>query len=324
MENENINIIPKRNIPRDVFLHLLAIVTLYWSAVSFVTLMWQYINYFFPDVLNNYNYFGFTGPIRFAVASLIIVFPIFVAVSWCLNKIYRREAVVRESKIRKWLIYLTLFITSITIIIDLVTIINTLLGGEITIRFILKAVSILAVAIVVFGYYLDDVRKETPAKSGKYFAWISGIVILASIIGAFFIVGTPNTARLMQFDSQKITDLQNIQYQVVNYYQRTGVLPPMLGNLTDNISGYSIPIDPQTKASYEYFTVMDTAIPSFDLCANFNKQNSREIIPIAYPIGTGMSQNWQHETGRTCFTRTIDPQLYPIDFKLLPPINPPK
>ena len=31
----------RRNIPRDLFLHLLAVVTLYWSAVSFVTILWQ-------------------------------------------------------------------------------------------------------------------------------------------------------------------------------------------------------------------------------------------------------------------------------------------
>ena len=53
MENE---ILPKRNIPRDLFLHLLAIVTLYWSAISFTTLLWQFINYFFPDALYYYRF----------------------------------------------------------------------------------------------------------------------------------------------------------------------------------------------------------------------------------------------------------------------------
>src|SRR3989344_5234922 len=171
------NILPKRNIPRDVFLHLLAIVTLYWSAVTFVTLMWQYINYFFPDVLDYYPA-SFNEPMRFAVSSLFIVFPVFILVSWYLNKIYSREAVVRESKIRKWLLYLTLFIASLVIIGDLITVINIFMGGEITTRFILKALSVLLVAGVVFGYYLDDVRRETPTKSAKYFAWATGVIIL--------------------------------------------------------------------------------------------------------------------------------------------------
>ena len=44
MENELITQ-PKRNLPRDVFMHLLAIITLYWSAVTFTALLWQFINY---------------------------------------------------------------------------------------------------------------------------------------------------------------------------------------------------------------------------------------------------------------------------------------
>lgn len=301
----------KRNIPRDVFLHLLALVTLYWSSISFVTLLWQFINRFFPDALNNYYYYGgFTGPIRFAVASLIIVFPIFIFVSWYLNRIYAKESEVRESKIRKWLIYLTLFIASLVIIGDLVTVINTFLGGEIKIRFILKALSILLVAGTIFGYYLDDVRKSTPTKLAKYFAWATSIVILVAVIGSFFIVGSPATARLVGFDEQKISDLQEIQYQIVNYYQSKETLPTYLSDLKDSISGYIVPVDPQTKTPYEY-NIKNAQALSFELCANFNKpsQNVYDKTPV-YPVG-GINQNWDHLEGRVCFSRQIDKQFYP-------------
>ena len=180
---------------------------------------------------------------------MIIVFPIFILVSWYLNKIYRREAQVRESKIRKWLIYLTLFITSLFIIGDLVYVINTFLGGATTVSFILKAISILFIAGIIFGYYLDDVRREEPTKLAKYFAWVTSILVLIVIVSAFFIVGTPNSARLMQYDQQKISDLQNIQGQIVNYYQRKAILPNSLSDLNDPISGYIVPTDPQTKMS---------------------------------------------------------------------------
>ncbi len=306
----------KRNLPRDLFLHLLAIVTLYWSCISFVTLLWQYINYFFPDILNYGYYSGYLSLIRFSVSSLIIVFPVFILVSWWLNKIYSREYAVRESKIRKWLIYLTLFIASLVIIGDLISIINTLLGGEITIRFILKALSILFVAALVFGYYLDDVRKETPSKLAKPFAWLTSVLALVVIIGAFFLIGTPNAARLMQFDQQKVSDLQNIQSQIVNYWQRKEALPNSLSDLNDAISGYSVPTDPQTKKSYEYI-VKDAASLSFELCATFNKpsqDNTQNILNRPLPmagIQDSYNQNWDHSSGRICFERTIDKQLYP-------------
>ncbi|MBI1866155.1 MAG: hypothetical protein HYS02_00100 [Candidatus Staskawiczbacteria bacterium] len=311
----------KRNLPRDVFLHLFAVVTMYWSAISFITLCWQYVNYYFPDVLNyNYGYMGFAGPIRFAISSLVIVFPLFILASWFLNKIYAKEAQVRESKIRKWLIYLTLFITSLVIIGDLIFVINTFLGGEIKARFILKALSVLAVAGVIFGYYLDDVRRSIPSKSAKYFASATGILILTLVVGAFFIVGSPMQARLIQFDQQRIGDLQNIQSQVVNFWQRKGQLPQSLTDLNDSISGYFVPNDPQNKISYEY-NIKDLTSLTFELCAVFNLdsnaqsgavKNIRQMPGQEYYVPyDGYSQNWNHSAGPFCFERTIDKKLYP-------------
>jgi len=304
----------KRNIPRDVFLHLLTIVTLYWSAISFITLLWQYINYFFPDVLNRYVYStGFSGPIRFAVSSLIIVFPVFILVSWYLNKIYNREAQVRESKIRKWLIYLTLFITSLVIIGDLISTINTFLGGEITTRFVLKALSVLLVAIVIFWYYLDDVRRETATKLAKYFAWATGVIVLIAVVGAFFIIGSPTTARLMELDQQRVNDLSNIQYQIVNYWQAKEKMPATLSDLTDPISGFAAPTDPETKANYEYI-ILDAEKLSFQLCATFSKEfdGKEASIKTSTPyLYDEQNQVWNHSSGRVCFERTIDKQLYP-------------
>jgi len=302
------NILPKRNLPRDLFLHLLAIVTLYWSAISFVTLLWQYVNYFFPDVLRSYYYYnGINGPMRFAISSLIIVFPVFILVSWWLNKIYAREAAVRESKIRKWLIYLTLFIAALIIIGDLIAVINMFLGGEITTRFILKALSILLVAAFIFGYYLNDVRKDSPTKLAKPFAWLSSVIVLVAVVGAFFIVGTPQAARLLQFDQQKVQDLQNIQYQIVNYWQKKQVLPNSLSDLDDPISSFKIPADPQTNQPYEY-RVIEAENLVFELCADFNRETQKNESQNYYIYE---NENWIHGPGRVCFERTIDKDLYP-------------
>jgi hypothetical protein len=301
--------LPKRNTPRDLFLHLLAIVTLYWSSITFVGILWQFINKFFPDVLW-YGDIGRTELIRFFVSSLIIVFPVFILVSWYLNNIYRRETVVRESKIRKWLIYLTLFIAALVIIIDLVSTINMLMGGEITIRFILKALSVLIVAAIIFWYYLDDVRREIPTKLAKYFAWISGVLVLSAIICGIIIAGTPATARLQAFDQQKVSDLTGIQWEIVQYWQAKGTLPKSLSALTDKISGYTAPQDPQTKQPYEYIITNESNL-SFQLCAIFNKL-SQEKNTMPYYAGPEISQNWNHGIGRVCFDRTIDKQLYPV------------
>jgi len=311
MENENTNIVVKRNIPRDLFLHLLAVVTLYWSAISFVTLLWQFINNAFPDILTDMYAGDYRlGLVRFSVSAIIIVFPVFILVSWYLNKIYRKESAVRESKIRKWLIYLTLFIASLVIIGDLISVINIFLGGEITIRFILKALSVILVAGVIFGYYLDDVRREMPTNLAKYFAWVTGVLVLVVIVFAFVVAGSPNSARLTQFDQQKISDLSVIQDQIRNYWQRKQAMPNNLSDLNDSISGFVAPIDPQAGYNYEY-NLVNTTVLFFELCATFNKPSQNNTTKMLYPIGAGISQNWDHAAGRVCFQRTIDKQLYP-------------
>lgn len=303
--------------PKDVFLHLLAIVALYGSATSFIALLWQYINYFFPDILSrDYGYADIIEPIRIALSALIVVFPVFIAVSWLLNKIYAKEAQVRESKVRKWLIYLTLFIVSLVIIGDLIFVLNTLLGGEIKARFILKALSVLLVAAAIFGYYLDDVRRAVSSKSAKYFAWASIAVVLAAVVGAFFVIGLPNKARMIQLDLQKVNDLQVIQSQIVSYWQKKEALPKNLSDLNDPISDYAAPVDSQTSQPYEY-NIKDSDSLVFELCAIFNaesvKQSGVKPMPAySYPIYEDRySQNWGHSAGRVCFERKIDPQLYP-------------
>src|SRR3989344_2067342 len=109
-----------KNLPKDVFLHLFGVVTLYISAISLITLLFQYVNLGFPDPLESRYYSSLAGPIRWAMASLIIVFPVYLFVARLLHRDYQKFPEKKELKIRKWLVYLTLFITGLVIVIDLI------------------------------------------------------------------------------------------------------------------------------------------------------------------------------------------------------------
>lgn len=143
---------------REAFMYLLNFLTLYISAFSFGTLLFQFINRAFPDPLRQFE--SSLQAIRGATAALIIAFPIFIAISWLLRKELSADPEKRGSKIRKWLTYITLFIAAGVIIGDLITLIRTFLEGELTLRFVLKVVSIFIISGTIFGYYLWDMRKE--------------------------------------------------------------------------------------------------------------------------------------------------------------------
>mgnify|MGYP001601777201 CR=1 FL=1 len=150
-----------KNLPRDVFMYLLSIVTLVASAIFFGVLSFQYINIYFPDLINDY-YFSpsnYYGTIRQALATLIVIFPVYVWVSRFLKKDIEENPEKRDLKIRKWLLYLTVFVAALVMIGDLVTLISTYLNGEITTRFILKVLTIIFIAGSVFSHYYFELRE---------------------------------------------------------------------------------------------------------------------------------------------------------------------
>src|SRR6266498_490569 len=151
-----------KNLPRDVFLYLLAIVALGMTAVNFGTLLFQFINIYVLDVISSDLRYqsAYYSSIRWAVSTLIIVFPVFLWVSRFLKRDIDRNPEKRELKIRKWLLYLTLFVAGVVIIGDLVALVYNYLQGELTLRFFLKVISILFIASSIFYYYLNELREK--------------------------------------------------------------------------------------------------------------------------------------------------------------------
>ncbi len=146
--------------PKDVFLHLLAILTLYGSGVSFGALLFNHIDIWMPDRLQDMYWARESAfnAIRFSIASLIIVFPVYLLTTRFLNKTYFENPSRRNMRIRKWLVYFTVFATALVIIGDLVSLVYNLLGGEVTARFLLKTLTVFFVAGSIFFYYFWDLK----------------------------------------------------------------------------------------------------------------------------------------------------------------------
>jgi len=306
--NNNISL---KSTPKDVFLYLLNIFTFYLSVISFITLYINYISALFPDLLS-FSYTSIANSVRLSTSILLIAVPVYIFTSWLLGKDLARNDEKRELKLRKWLTYFTLFISAVTIIVDLITFVFNFLSGELTIQFFLKVLVVLLVAGAVFGYYVWDLRrKEGKSKTPKILAWILALVVLASIIAGFFIIGLPAEQRQRRFDEQRVMNLQMMQDQIIRYWTQKKILPPSLDSLEDSISGFVVPVDPGSKLAYEY-TMLDEL--SFELCATF-KTSTEDFDPVSQGSKYSYSynspqQHWKHEAERTCFTRTIDPELY--------------
>lgn len=296
--------------PKDFFLYIGALLTLYWSAGALIALLFAIVDTVFRDELQGYVD-PYSGGIRFAIASLIVVFPIALVLFTAI----KRDALQNPQKfllpLRRWLYAITIFVTAAALIGDFIALLNQFLGGELTARFVYKALSVLVVAGFVFWFCLLEirVRGETPRGIRKEFLGGAILIVLASIVYGFVVMGSPATIRKLRFDERRVGDLQGIQWQIVNYWQQKGRFPKSLADLEDPISGYVVPRDPKTKGPYEFSLGQGYA---FTLCAAFELPGRTEgQSRIAKPYPDGFSENWEHGTGRTCFERVLDPELYP-------------
>ncbi len=314
--------------PKDFFLWASAMLAFYVSMFSFITLLFQYIDNAYPDVLSSDYVDPYSGTIRFAIASLIVLFPLFLVLIRVIRNDIQKHAEKKDLWVRRWALFLTVFIAGAAVAIDLITLINSFLGGELSTRFVLKVVVILLVAGGTFLHFMADVWGYWLIfpKRARSVGWAAGAVVLLTIVAGFFIMGSPNQVRLYRFDDTKVSDLTNIQWQVVNYYQQKGTLPTNLAMLEDPISGFKVPSDPQSGTAYGYR--ISTPPYSFELCADFNAASDRTSTtavgatptsPVQTHVGgTIENSNWTHTAGSTCFERTIDPQLYPVFNKNVP------
>lgn len=291
--------------PKDFFLWLGAMATLYASVISILTLYFQYIDRLFPDPLA-YWVDPYSGAIRFAIATLIVVTPLYLYLTRKLNADIRGNPEKKELWVRRWIIFLTLFIGGLTIAIDAVMLINEFLGGDLTTRFLLKALAVFVVVSGFFWYYLSDLKGkwETKVQLAHALGYGVGALVIASIVAGFFIIGSPAHLRLVKVDEQKLMDLQTIQSQVIYHYQSKGALPESLSELENPLSGFTVPLDPD-GGQYEY-RLGDA--DSFELCATFNLASSEKVTA---PM-RGTNDYWVHEAGEQCFARTIDHELYPL------------
>lgn len=294
--------------PKDFFLWLGAMAALYVSAISLILLVHQYINVYFPNELAYYA--DYSSSIRFAIASLVVVFPIFIVLMRLIHSDIRRTPEKKDLWVRRWLVFITLFFAGATIAGDLVALIYTFLNGDLTTRFVLKALTILAVLGGGFWYYLEELKGTWEKQEGtsKMIGGAVTLVVLVSIVAGFFIIGSPETQRLTRLDEQKINDLASIQSQITYYWQQKQALPDSIDTLQDPLLGYIAPRDPQTGEAYTYET---TGPMSFRLCATFNLPTSPTAdTSTLYRYGI-QNENWKHDAGEQCFDRTIDPELFP-------------
>ncbi|HET9066118.1 MAG TPA: DUF5671 domain-containing protein [Gemmatimonadales bacterium] len=143
---------------REAFLYLLLFTTLYLSAFNLGGLLFQLIELGFPEPGAS------AAPVhqamRWSIAILVVAFPVFLFLARLTAREVKSDPTKRASTVRRWLTYVTLFVAASALLGDGAALVYHLLGGELTVRFVLKVATIVVIASAVFWYYLRDLDTD--------------------------------------------------------------------------------------------------------------------------------------------------------------------
>ena len=319
----------KKATTMDVVLNFFSFILLGVVATALGTLYFAIINHYFPDPLNASGYYGRSSAVHYAIAALIIAFPCYYFVVRFWFRRFRDDVAKTESGLTKWVTYLVLLIASVTIVGDLIAVLFTFFQGEISVRFFLKAVTILGIAGSVFGFYFLERKKiqykqDIPRTTFQTFGSVLAFFVIAGIILGFMVAGSPATERKRGFDEQRASDLNELSYCINGYAQEYEQLPTSLADLQKSTS-YSYCAnkrDPETGEQYTYTVVTPVTTSGtvlsqgeYELCATFSlavEDSATTGAETKYLGYNDYASKWNtHGAGYECDAETVNIKKLP-------------
>jgi len=298
------------NQPKNFVLQLGSLIALYVSVSALLFLLFGVINLRYPDEASAlYESESSREMIRMSIALLLVFFPAYLSLTRISNQQRRKES-GEYTVLAKWLVYLSLLAGGGALMADLVTLINYFLNGEITVRFILKVFVFFAIVSSAFTYYLYDVRGyfQSREKLSLQIGLVSILLVIISLVGGFMYIETPQEVREMRLDERQISDLQDMQFRIDEYYAVRNGFPESIDDL---YAGERVPQAPDGRDQYRYVL---TGEKTYQLCATFAKESQSlgrypsEVFPIK-----NTNYSWDHGEGEKCFDRVVEPnRLEPI------------
>lgn len=136
-----------------------------------------------------------------------------------------------------------------------------------------------------------------PGGAGRWLAIAASVVVVATVVAAVLVMGSPSAQREAKLDARRAADLFRIASAVDRWVERHDALPPDLAALAAEPGVRLAVADPVTGAPYAYAV---TGPRSYELCATFTTDTARSGDVAGWP-----GEVWSHASGRHCFERKV-------------------
>lgn len=259
------------------YFYLLSLVSLIFLSISLGLILFNIINIVFSDglILRTYD-----SQLKFSISALLVSAPVYYLTQHFIGLGFVKNEFLRDSNLRKWLIYLILLVSSVIILGLLINLFNNFLSGELTVKFALKSLTVFFLSSFIFCYYLYNLSKNQKKVFQKIFLYSSIAIILAIFVSAFFFIESPKVARDRKHDQHILSNVHNLEALINEYYNVNESLP---GNLEDikNFNNRIRYFNDNILTYIDYILIDET---DFKLCATM-KLDSDSMFRENYQAG---------------------------------------
>lgn len=274
----------KKNPAFHLFLYLVSFVSLGFVTAGILTIYFQVVNKVVKEPADIPGYLA-TGvfdadALKFGIASLAVAFVVYYVVLFLINRKLQRGEIDKNSLVRKFITYIALVAFAAMAVGSLVALLWNFLDGELTGKFLAKALIFLVVSGFFFGFYFWEIRREKLA--GKLFRLlfvISVLLTLSALTAGFLVVDSPDVSRDKKIDLELVNNVSATDSAVRDFFADNKRLPVVEKN------------ELRQEIGVEYKTV---DAENFELCANFRQPLEEK---------NDFNREWNHPAGDVCFKR---------------------
>lgn len=143
--------------------------------------------------------------------------------------------------------------------------------------------------------------QQTPDRLGRWLAIAASVVVVATLVGAVWVMGSPSAQREANLDGRRVDDLNRIERLIDDHLSTHDALPVDLATLAEQPGRRLSIVDPVNETPYVYEI---TGARSYRLCAVFGTDTAK----TASTAGPWRADEWTHGKGRHCFDRKVNSQ----------------
>jgi len=264
---------------RDAFLYLITYGALATWTCALVLLTYALVDFYWPNTLDRVSAAALRSSVSGELASIIIAFPLFLLLTRSILTDLAKRPESREAEVRHSLTYLALAVAFIFLLGDAIFFLQQFLSGDLTARFIVKALVLSLVAGGVFLYYLKSLVPIKRPAWDRSFGWLAACCVLLALILGFTGIGSPTQERQLAADDQRVSNLDTIQTELADQFSIRKHLPRNLSHLTPDVTH-----DPTTQKPYRYEPGKGR---SYRICATFETANAPTL---EMPVGNIMPE----------------------------------